>query len=79
MDRKSVPTDINEALFSHRTLNQRLINEIMYQLRKLMKLVRRVQTISIREGSEDYESIIKELNESKEVIERFENELENKK
>jgi hypothetical protein len=52
--------DVDEALFSKNVMNKKIMNDIMYYLRKLVKLARRAQTMTLREGVDD--SIESELN-----------------
>lgn len=50
MLRKSI--DVSEALFSKNVMNRKLMNDIMFYLRKLIKLARRAQSLSLTEGAE---------------------------
>lgn len=65
--RKSI--DVDEALFSKNMMNRKLMNDIMFYLRKLVKLARRAQSLSLKEGfedksiSEEFSSICKEIDD----------------
>ena len=55
-------------------MNRKIMNDIMYYLRKLLKLARKAQTMSLKEGIDLYEDkeFQKELYEIREFINSFE-------
>ena len=69
--------NVDEALLSHSLMNKKIMNDIMYYLRKLLKLARRAQTLSLREGVDTYgdKEIQEELHEIREFIKNTENSL----
>ena len=69
--------DVDEALLSHNLMNKKVMNDIMYYLRKLIKLARRAQTLSLREGVNIYEDsdIQEELKNMRDVISEIESTL----
>lgn len=70
---------VSEALLSRNMMNRKIMNDIMYYLRKLIKLARRAQTLSIREGtdiSEEESKILEELEYIENDIKDLEKELD---
>ena len=54
--------DISESLLSKNNMRRRVLNDTMFYLRKLIKLVRRAQTLSVSESvSSDLMNEIKEV------------------
>ena len=73
MLRKSI--DVSEALFSKNVMNRKLMNDIMFYLRKLIKLARRAQSLSLTEGAE-VGLILKELDDIGKKIYEIEKTME---
>ena len=66
--------NVNEALFSRKGRNKRVLNDIMNYLRKLIKLVKIAQSNDLRESGaqgnvyEDISNTLNKLNKSFEDI-----------
>lgn len=70
--------DVNEAPFGislgNKLANRKIMNDIMYYLRRLLKLARVAQSNMLREGT-DIE-LLNELDRIKEEVDRLESNIE---
>ena len=72
--RKTIST-VQEATFSKSMVNKKILNDIMYYLRRLIKLARQAQRVSLMEGSDVDNSILNELSDIEREIENIESSL----
>lgn len=69
MSRKVISVD--EALFSKNMMHKKIMNDILYYIRRLLKLARQAQSLGVSEGVD-----IDELNSISEEIDKIEKSLE---
>lgn len=67
---------VQEATFNKSMIGKKTLNDIMYYLRKLIKLARQAQRISLTEGSEIDNSILEEINDIEREINNLESNLD---
>lgn len=72
--RKTIST-VQEATFSKSMVNKKILNDIMYYLRRLIKLARQAQRVSLMEGLDVDNSILNELSDIEREIENIESSL----
>ena len=69
--RKKIST-VDEAVSPKSILTKKILNDIMFYLRKLIKLARHAQSISIKEGAEIDSDILEEFEQLKAEIDSLE-------
>lgn len=79
LSRKTINAqDISKLASIKKTKSKRVLNDILYYLRKLLKLARTAQQLQLLEGVEydsEYKSVVEELDIIKEEVDRLENEI----
>lgn len=66
--------DVSKIASLKKAKNRRLMNDILYYLRKLLRLAKQAQQLQLLEGVE-YDSVTEELDIIKEEIDRIEKEM----
>lgn len=66
--------DVSKIASLKKAKNRRLMNDILYYLRKLLRLAKQAQQLQLQEGVE-YDSVTEELDIIKEEIDRIEKEM----
>lgn len=66
--------DVSKLMTARKLKSKRITNDILYYLRKLIKLARQAQQIQLLEGTE-YDSLVKEFESIKEEVDRLEEEI----